>query len=290
LSSPETPNGGPIDEDDLRAGDAAQAAAAISRQSAYARPQGKPGFRASSVRLWEAMRHMAQRIRQPSFRGSGLLRLEAVIPSLIAAVSLTGAAVTWRASDAGAQAAQLDAQVVREATEEQQITSQLHAVVAHDRGIFTAYQEHILAWRSLQAEVHEVADSDPSLASALTYELQGRLALARTLRSQFRALLPDFGDERGVVEYDERLALQTLIDGESRLRELDPTRTLALATARHSQTIQLVAVVILLVGALFLLTVAQLGRGITRIWFGALGALSACIALIVFAVIQVGGA
>jgi hypothetical protein len=214
--------------------------------------------------------------------------MEALIPFMIASVSLTGAAVTWRASELGSQAAELDAQVVREATEEQQIMSQLNAEVEYDRRVFADYQEHILAWRTLAAHAEEMEASDPDLARAMTYESQARLAMARTLRSLFRAVRPDFGDEAGHVEYDEERALQGLIESDERLLALDPEETQSLASARHAQAIQMVAVVILMVGALFLLTVAQLGKGIMRIWFGGLGAVAATVALVAFLMVQVG--
>jgi hypothetical protein len=224
--------------------------------------------------------------RPAAHRRFGLFRMEALLPFMIAAVSLIGAAVTWRASDTAANAGSLDAQVLRETTELQQIVSQLDAVVAHDRRIFAEYQEHMIAWHDL--EDRAAAASGTDLASELRAQAQARLAMARTLRPMFRAVLPDFGDENGAVTYDEEYARTTLRAGDDRLSELDPEATLELANARHEQAVALVAVVILLVGSLFLMTVAQLGRGVIRVRFGGLGVLAAGVACVAFVLVEMG--
>lgn len=213
---------------------------------------------------------------------SRIFRLDVLIPFMIAAVSLIGAAVTWQASDTAASAGGLDAQVLREATERQQILSQVRAVIVHDRQVYAEYQEHITAWHDLDTRAEAAATTDPALARALRFQAQSHLAMARTIRPLFRAQIPGFGDEQGLELYDEDAALAGLIAGESRLGDLDPLATRALAVERHDLAIRLVAVVIALVGSLFLLTVAQLGRGLTRVWFGVLGIVVAIFASSLF--------
>jgi hypothetical protein len=216
----------------------------------------------------------------------GLLRMEALIPVMIAAVSLIGAAVTWQASDTSARAGGLDAQALRETVELQQIHSRIEAVVAHDRRIFGEYQEHILAWRDIARRAAEATSTEA--ARELRFEAHGRLAMARALRPLFRVQIPGFGDKDGLVEYDADAAVTILRTGDDRLEELDPEATLELARETHERAIALVAVVIMLVGALFLLTVAELGRGRLRVSFGALGIITAIAASGAFIVVELG--
>lgn len=216
-------------------------------------------------------------------RIGGRLLMEALVPFMIAVVSLVGAAVTWRASDAAENAGGLDAQVLRETVELQQIHRQIEAVLAHDQRIFVEYRAHIHAWRDLE---RRAGPAGSELAQRLRSEAQARLAMARTLRPMFRAYRPDFGDDAGTVTYDEELARSSLESGQSRLSQLDPEGTLALATSRHQHAVALIAVVIVLVAALFLLTVAQLGTGFRRVTFGALGIVAAVVASGAFVVIE----
>lgn len=218
---------------------------------------------------------------------SRIFRLDALIPFMIAAVSLIGAAVTWQASDTAASAGGLDAQVLREATERQQILTHIRGVVVYDQQIFAEYQEHITAWHDLDARAEVAIGADPALARRMRFQAQSELAMARTLRPLFRVFLPDFGGENGLGLYDREAALAYLTSIDSRLAELDPESTRSLAVARHGLAIQLVAVVIALVGSLFLLTVSQLGRGLMRLWFGVFGILLATMASGLFIALEV---
>jgi hypothetical protein len=101
-------------------------------------------------------------------------------------------------------------------------------------------------------------------------------------------LLPDFGSKDGLAEYDVDVALQGLRTAETRLTELNPKTTVAAAGRLHEHAIGLVAVVISLVGALFLLTVAQLGGGRIRMTFGTLGIVAAIVATAAFVVVEAG--
>lgn len=214
------------------------------------------------------------------------LRLEALIPFVIAVVSLVGAAVTWRAADTAARAGGMDTQALRESVELQQIDSGIDAVLAHDHRVFSEYQEHIVAWRALSQRAAEA--EDVAQARDLRWDAHTELALARTLRPLFRAFVPDFGDKDGVVTYDSDLATSFLRSQNTRLTEIDPQATLDEARRLHEHAVGLVAVVILLVGALFLLTVAQLGRARVRTSFGALGIVAAVAAVVAFALLERG--
>jgi uncharacterized membrane protein (DUF2068 family) len=214
------------------------------------------------------------------------LRLEALIPLVIAVVSLIGAAVTWRAADTAARAGGMDTQALRESVEVQQIDSQIDAVLAHDQRIFAEYQEHIVAWRALLQRATDATATD--LTRDLRFEAHAELVLARTLRSLFRAHVPDFGDKDGLVEYDADTALEFLRSQNARLTELDPEATLDDARRLHEHAVGLVAVVMLLVGALVLLTVAELGRGRVRMSFGILGIVATIGATAAFLFVELG--
>lgn len=195
--------------------------------------------------------------------------MEALIATMIAAVTLVGAAVTWRAAAAAAEAAGLDAQALRESVELQQINSRIDAVLSHDQRIFAEYEEHIVAWRALSRRVADTTDAD--LARQLRFEAHAELVLARTLRPLFRAYVPDFGSKDGLAPYDTEFAHALLTSGEPRLGELDPEATLRQAERLQEHVARLVAVALLLVGALCLLTVAELGRDRVRLASGTLG-------------------
>jgi len=216
--------------------------------------------------------------------GFAWLRLEALIPFAIAVVSLVGAAVTWRASDTAGRAGGMDTQALRESVELRQIDSGIDAVLAHDQRVFAEYQEHIVAWHALAQRAAETKDAD--LAGDLRWEAHAELALARTLRPLFRAFVPSFGDKDGLVTYDSEVAVAWLQTQSSRRTELDPDATLQEANRLHEHAVSLVGVVILLVGALFLLTVAQLGRARIRLTFGVLGILAAVGATTAFLLLE----
>ncbi len=218
-----------------------------------------------------SFRYLARRRatrRNTSFRPTVL--------TLIAVTSLFGAVVTWAAADVAARAAEYDGRYVRDLALREQIGTRIDAVVAYDERLFSTYRTHIRAWSLLGGEAAEVEKSDPVLSERLTLEALGHLAVARGTRPLFRAQLPALRDESLEIDadpvYDRKAGVSSLELIDPRLGQLDPEGLQETARRLHRSSTELVAVVIALVAALFVLTLAQMIQNRVRLLLAALGA------------------
>lgn len=237
-----------------------------------------------------SLRRLARRraIKPPNWR------FRPSVITLIAATSLFGATVTWAAADVAARASEYDGRYVRDLAQREQIGTRIAAVVAYDERLFSTYRSHIRAWSLLSAEAADVETSDPVLFERLTLEGLGHLAVARGMRPLFRAQLPALRDGSPAIDadpaYDHEGAVSFLELGDPRLGQLDPESLKATAQGLHRTSTELVAVVIALVAALFLLTLAQMIRNRVRLLLAALGALlsigGTAVALVVWLVVM----
>lgn len=217
---------------------------------------------------------------------------ESTIIVMIALASVLGAWLTFQAAASASEAASLDGQFVRELAEKERIETRHQSIVAFEEGLFATYSEHLRAYADFASRAdaldcvpgetecdREVTDlGDPELAGELRMAGQGELAIARGLRPLFRADVPDWRDtDRKIIvddPYDVEEAMLRL-SADPRLGELRRSSVETDADAAQARVISLVRVVILLVAALLLLTLAYVIVGRSRRLFAAFGALAA---------------
>jgi hypothetical protein len=205
---------------------------------------------------------------------------------LIAVVSIAGALVAWRASLASIHAAALDQDAEQQLVQQEQRRAALEGQVANDLQLYGRYQEHIKAWRLLSAQADRIRSHNPDLAITLGAQAQNELGLARTLRPFFQAGLPDFGDDNGTVVYDPQFVLRNLFTGDRELAVLDPDEVFEEADDAHGKTVDLVAIVALLIAAIFLLTLAQFVRSNNRRLLAGAGAVVALAGIVLFVLVE----
>jgi hypothetical protein len=153
--------------------------------------------------------------------------------------------------------------------------------VAADVALFARYTSYLRAWQLLTYQVEELEEGSDA-ARSLVFEAHGQLALARSLRPFFRAWLAPWRSADGAIEedvaYDRDAALANLRQNEPRLGELLRSATDVQAAVARTKSIGLVVVLILFVGSLCLLTLAQLARSHARLPSAVLGTTIALIA------------
>jgi hypothetical protein len=137
--------------------------------------------------------------------------------------------------------------------------------------------------RLLERDAARVRSQDPRLASELAAAAQSERAAARSLLPLLTWYNPGPGDERGIVEYDRASAQQRIDDNyESELAALRSGPLAEEADRARDTSVNLFGVVALFVASLFFLTLAQLGRAVTREIYAASGMAVLLIATLLF--------
>jgi hypothetical protein len=206
---------------------------------------------------------------------------------LIALVSISGALVAWRASVSSINAAALDQEAEQQLLQQQQREAVLKGQVANDLIVFSRYQEHVKSWRLLSKKAEQLRPHNPALADSFDTQAQGELALARSFRSYFQAGTPDFGNASGDVAYDPAFVLRNLLQSDPQLAVLHPDTTFEEAHHAHGVTVDLVAIVALLIAAVFLLTLAQFAGVGIRLFFAGIGVVVAVTGLSLWILVEV---
>ncbi|HVM30131.1 MAG TPA: hypothetical protein VM305_05100 [Candidatus Limnocylindrales bacterium] len=183
--------------------------------------------------------------------------LGVVIAVLIGLSSVLSAVVAWRASLSAIEAGRYESLAVQQQARRAQLERELEGIVAQDLRLATAYREHAAAARELQQQAHDVRADDPELADELDMEAAGRRSQARSLQPFFVGQLGVALRDDGTVDYDADRVLRWLREGELELRELRPDDTLELANVADRRTLGLIGVAAIFVGALLVLTLAQ---------------------------------
>jgi hypothetical protein len=205
---------------------------------------------------------------------------------LIGIVSIVSALGAWRASVASNEATAAQVRAMQSIAQRLQLEQRIEALVDQDERLIGRYQEHLLAAREIQAAADTTRATDPDLADALDLEAQGRLALARQLERFFLAAVPTESEE-GALEYDAAFVARNLRESTTELRELQPQRFLDVADIAGARATGLVAMVLILVAALFFLTLAQLTRHSARLGVIAIGGLAAFVGTAGFVVLEI---
>jgi Ca2+/H+ antiporter len=192
---------------------------------------------------------------------------------LIVVASCLGAGVAWGASTASTHSSDLDQAARQQFLLKQQILTSAQATIGEELRRVVTYQEEIESERILEQQAGRFRRSSPAVAAILDQQAQGQAALARTTGALFFATTPTVATD-GTVSYDRRQALANLLGQYVVYEQLHPAATQAAANHADKKYRHLIGVGVLLVAALFFLTIAEIGVRRVRHAFAVLGALA----------------
>lgn len=190
-------------------------------------------------------------------------RYRMMVAALIVVASLAGAGVAWSASVSSTKASDLDQLAQQQFLEQQQILTSGGADVTEELRRVTTFQQEIVAQKYFTEQAQALAQKYPALAAQLASEAQGQAALARNTGALFFAAFPQVASD-GTVTYDRQQALNNLLGRYVIYQQLHPDVIQAQAADEHTKSGQIVGVGIVLVAALFFLTLAQVARTRSR--------------------------
>ena len=210
-----------------------------------------------------------------------------VVAVLIAMVSVMGATVAWSASTTSNKASDLNQSAQQDYLLQQQILTSARASIGEDLRRVADFQEEVSGERILRAQADTFRRTDPAVAAILDQQAQGQAALARTTGAAFIAATPTISAD-GTIGYNQTEALDNALSGYVVYQQLHPAEEQASADKADRKYKQLVAVGVLLVVALFFLTVAEFGRRRVRHLVVVLGAVALIAGCVLWPLAQTG--
>ena len=176
----------------------------------------------------------------------------------LATISLLGAYVSYVASERDATAHDLDTLASQQWAVEQQVEQQFDAVVAQDQRVTARLDERVHRYRTEVQDANATRAVDPGHAADMDLAAQSDSAQYSQLYPFLRTA-PDFRGE--VATYDADAARDELSRLDTRLFRASTELTRTQARQASDLVSATIAVVVLLVAALFLLTLAHVLGG-----------------------------
>jgi hypothetical protein len=207
-----------------------------------------------------------------------------IVALLIVVASLAGAGVAWSASVASTRASDLDQLAQQQFLEVQQILTSGRADVAEELRRVGTFQQEIQSQRFFSEQAQALAAKYPALAAQLASEAQGQASLARNTAALFFATFPQVSPD-GTVTYDQEQALNNLLGRYVVYQQLHPKEIQDEAADAHTKAGRIVGVGIILVAALFFLTLAQVARTRSRHAFVVVGTVVLVVGLVLWVVV-----
>jgi hypothetical protein len=185
-----------------------------------------------------------------------------VIPVLIGLVSVTGAVVTWQSALASEKATDADRQAVAETVQVSQAAADVEIVVQDAIVRFADHAASLVNAELLEADADRFrAVGNEAAAELAADEAVSERAVARRVLEGGSVLLADYVDSSGAEPFFDSVQLRTdLIETVGRELQVDPEQTKAEANDLREESERLDAWLIALVGAVVLLTFAQISR------------------------------
>jgi hypothetical protein len=211
-------------------------------------------------------------------------RYKMVVALLIVVASLAGAGVAWSASVSSTRASDLDQLAQQQFLEQQQILTSGRADIAEELRRVGTFQQELQAEQFFDQQSKALVQKYPALAAQLASEAQGQASLARNTGALFFANTPQISPD-GTVTYDQRQALDNLISQYVIYQQLHPEQIQAEAASEHTKSGHIVGVGIILVAALFFLTLAQVARSRSRHAFLVAGTVVLIVGLVLWLVV-----
>lgn len=190
----------------------------------------------------------------PARQRAPWLDLKSGIAILIGLVSVTGAVVTWRAALLAEYATDNDRQAVAETVLRQNAAVSARLEVSARERDFARYRSDVIAADRLEADAARLSGAD---ARAAENEAAARRKEADQLAalSGFSPYL-DF-DDNGVPTFDSERSREDLIRSDTDAAQVDPEQTTGRADQLRAHSQRLVGWIVVFVGAVVLLTLAQ---------------------------------
>lgn len=214
--------------------------------------------------------------------------LRLYVALILAAVSLVTAYVTYLAAVRDGEAAALYALASEQWAEEQQVEQQIDAQIAQDQRLTARLDTEWQAYQRSEAEAAAVRSTDPARAARLDLEAQGTAARYAQLALFLRAAYPAV-TETG-LEYDRSATQQNLRIQDPHLYRASSELTRDAARSASDLASATKLVIVLLVAALFLFTLAHVIGGRRGVALSRIGAVSALGGVGWFAALQFGAA
>ncbi len=211
-------------------------------------------------------------------------RYKMVVALLIVVASLAGAGVAWSASVSSTRASDLDQVAQQQFLEQQQILTSGRADIAEELRRVGTFQQELQSEQFFDQQSKALAQRYPALAAQLASEAQGQASLARNTGALFFANTPQISPD-GTVTYDQRRALNNLISQYVIYQQLHPEQIQAESASEHTKSGHIVGVGIILVAALFFLTLAQVARTRSRHAFLVAGTVVLIVGLVLWLVV-----
>jgi hypothetical protein len=212
-----------------------------------------------------------------------------VIAVLIGLVSVTGAFMTWKSSQLGAKAVDMDRQAIAETVAQEQSNAQIETKVQDAQRAFVQYKEKLTNAALLDTEADTLDATGLSGEAADARDEAGSLRAEADNLAALSSLSPDLvqTDDKGIPTaflVDHYRAQLTTFDSQGAAK-LNPDHTVAQAVDFRRRSQRLEGWTIALVLAVVLLTIATITRNTrARPWIAGCAvlifALSASIALI----------
>ena len=186
-------------------------------------------------------------------------RFRTAVAFAMAAIAIGSATIAYHSAKWATAAADRDGLALQERAEQERMLQRINIVLAEDSRLFARYQAHFSAADAAIAEADSLRATNPDQAAILDLEYQGHWAVLGALWSFFQGPGPVEVEERK-LKFELAAAQEVLIAQSPELRELDPDATQAEADHLHRTALALVLLIVVLVGALLVLTVSQVFR------------------------------
>lgn len=190
----------------------------------------------------------------------GWLDIKSVIAILIGVVSVTGAVVTWRAAILAEFATDKDRQAVAETVLRQRSVASAEIVLEAENRAFARYRADLVSADRLEEEATQLEDEGDDERA-----LQARNAASVHRRvAEELSLVRDFGDYVNVDDAGNPVSLDLdrrrddLLRQDGEASQVDPEQTIVQGNEFRTKSQRLVAWIVVFVGAVVLLTIAQL--------------------------------
>ncbi|MFN8624115.1 MAG: tetratricopeptide repeat protein [Chloroflexota bacterium] len=190
-------------------------------------------------------------------------RVAIVIAFLVAVVSIVSALVAGRAAVWASTAGALDATILQEAIERQQLEGDREADANADVRLAVRYDDAVQRALALSRAATDLRPTDPAGAARLDLDAQAAWGVDLVLWRFFRLQVPAY-DADGHLVLDMTGAVDAQLAVDPRLQELRRSQTPALAADAHRTTTTLVGIAVLFVAALFVFTLGEIWRGRRR--------------------------
>lgn len=185
-----------------------------------------------------------------------------VIPVLIGLVSVTGAVVTWQSALAGEKATDRDRQAVAETVQVSQAAADVEIVVQDAIVRFSEHAASLISAELLESDAERFRSIGNDAAAELAAdEAVAERAVARRVLEGGAVGLAEYVDDSAEDPFFDSSQLRTdLVESVARDLQVDPEQTQAEANELREESERLDAWLIALVGAVVLLTFAQISR------------------------------